>query len=74
MAKQISGKIVVLKIYLSAEKRKSEASARKYGSGREVIYIPKWLFHRHLLFLKDDFTPKTTESNTTRKSRPLNAH
>ena len=53
-AKQISGKIVALKYYLSAEKRKSEASARKYGSGREVIYIRKWWFHRHQLFLKDD--------------------
>ena len=54
--------------YFSAEKRKSEASARKSGSGREDIYIPKWQFYRHLLFLKDNFTPKTTESNIKRKS------
>ena len=66
--KQISEKMVVLKNYFSAEKRKSEASARKSASGREDIYIPKWQFYRHLLFLKDNFTPKATESNIKRKS------
>ena len=66
--KQISEKMVVLKNYFSAEKRKSEASARKSGSGREDIYIPKWQFYRHLLFLKDNFTLKATESNVKRKS------
>ena len=74
--KQISEKMVVLKNYFSAEKRKSEASARKSGSGREDIYIPKWQFYRHLLFLKDNFTPKATESNVKRKSseeRPSNS-
>ena len=66
--KQISEKMVVLKNYVSAEKRKCEASARKSGSGREDTYIPKWQFYRHLLFLKDNFTPKATESNIKRKS------
>ena len=66
--KQISEKMIALKNYFSAEKRKSEASARKSGSGREDIYIPKWQFYRHLHFLKDNFTPKATESNIKRKS------
>ena len=67
-AKQISKKMVVMKNYFSAEKRKSEAFATKSGSGREDIYILKWQFYRHLLFLKDNFTPKATESNIKRKS------
>ena len=66
--KQISEKMVVLKNYFSAEKRKSEASARKSGSSREDIYIPKWQFYRHLLFVKDNFTPNATESNIRRES------
>ena len=66
--KQISEKMVVLKNYSSAEKRKSESSARKSGSGREDIYIPKWQFFRDLLFLEDNFTLKATESNIKRKS------
>ena len=66
--KQISEKMIALKNYFSAEKRNSEVSARRSGSGREDIYIPKWQFYRHLLFLKDNFTPKATESNIKRKS------
>ena len=56
-----------LRCYLfSSEKRKVEASSKKSGSGTSDIYNPKWQFYRHLLFLKDKFSPRPTETNLKR--------
>ena len=55
-----------LKNHFSSEKRKVEASSKKSGSGTSDIYNPKWQFYRHLLFLKDKFTPRPTEANLKR--------
>ena len=52
-----------LKNHFSSEKRKVEASSKKPGSGTSDIYNPKWQFYRHLLFLKDNSTPRPTETN-----------
>ena len=63
---QISKKMLSLKNHFSSEKRKVEASSKKSGSGTSDIYNPKWQFYRHLLFLKDKFTPRPTEANLKR--------
>ena len=60
---QISKKMLSLKNHFSSEKRKVEASSKKSGSGTSDIYNPKWQFYRHLLFLKDNSTPRPTETN-----------
>ena len=69
-AKQITDKLLSLRNYYSAERRK-EAAARKSGSGRDDLYQSKWQFYRHLVFLKDTFTPRNTESNYKRSNREL---
>ena len=55
-----------LKNHFSSEKRKVEASSKTFGSGTSDIYNPKWQFYRLLLFLKDNFTPRPTETNLKR--------
>ena len=70
-AKQITDKLLSLRNYYSAERRKEEAAARKSGSGRDDLYQSKWQFYRHLVFLKDTFTPRNTESNYKRSNREL---
>ena len=55
-----------LKNNFSCEKRKVEASSKTFGSGTSDAYNPKWQFYRHLLFLKDNFTPRPTETNLKR--------
>ena len=55
-----------LKNNFSSEKRKVEASSKTFGSGTSDIYNPKWQFYRLLLFLKDNFTPRPTETNLKR--------
>ena len=55
-----------LKNHFSSEKRKVEASSKTFGSGTSDVYNPKWQFYRHLLFLKDSFTPRPTETNLKR--------
>ena len=55
-----------LKNHFSSEKRKVEASSKTFGSGTSDVYNPKWQFYRHLLFLKDNFTPRPTETNLKR--------
>ena len=55
-----------LKNHFSSEKRKVEASSKTFGSGTSDAYNPKWQFYRHLLFLKDNFTPRPTETNLKR--------
>ena len=37
--------------------------SKKSGSGTSGIYNPKWQFYHHLLFLKDNFTPRPTKTN-----------
>ena len=60
---QISKMMLSLKNHFSSEKRMIEASPKKSGSGTSHIYNPKWEFYRHLLFLKNNFTPGPTETN-----------
>ena len=55
-----------LKNHFSSEKRKVEASSKTFGSGTSDVYNPKWQFYRLLLFLKDNFTPRPTETNLKR--------
>ena len=55
-----------LKNHFSSENRKVEASSKKSGSGVSDVYNPKWQFYRHLFFLKDNFTPRPTETNLKR--------
>ena len=55
-----------LKNNFSGEKRKVEASSKTFGSDTSDAYNPKWQFYRHLLFLKDNFTPHPTETNLKR--------
>ena len=62
-AKQITNKLLSLRTYYSAERRKEEAAARKSGSKRDDLYQCKWQFYRHLAFLEDTFTPWTTKTN-----------
>ena len=64
---QISKKMLSLKNHFSSEKRKIEASSTKSGSGTGDLYATKWQYYRHLLFLKDSFTPKATETNLKRQ-------
>ena len=64
---QISKKMVSLKNHFSSEKRKIEAASTKSGSGTGDLYVTKWQYYRHLLFLKDNFTPKATETNLKRQ-------
>ena len=52
-----------LKNHFSSENRKVVASYKKSGSGTSGIYNPKWQLYRHLLFLKDNSTPRPTETN-----------
>ena len=63
---QISKKMLSLKNHFSSEKRKVEASSKKSSSGVSDVYNPNWQFYRHLLFLKDNFTPRPTETNLKR--------
>ena len=70
-AKQITDKLLSLRNYYSVERRKEEAAARKSGSGRDDLYQSKWQFYIHLVFLKDTFTPRNTESNYKRSNREL---
>ena len=70
-AKQITDKLLSLRNYYSAERRKEEAAARKSRSGRDDLYQSKWQFYRHRVFLKDTFTPRNTESKYKRSNREL---
>ena len=62
----ISKKMLSLKNHFSSEKKKVEASSKKSGSRVSDVYNPKWQFYRHLIFLKDNFTPRLTETNLKR--------
>ena len=55
-----------LKNHFSSEKRKVEASSKTFGSGTSDVYNPKWQVYHLLLFLKDNFTPRPTETNLKR--------
>ena len=63
---QISKKMLSFKNHFSSENRKVELSPKKFGSGVSDVYNPKWQFYRHLFFLKDNFTPRSTETNLKR--------
>ena len=63
---QISKKMLSLKNHFSSEKRKVEASSKKSGSSVSDVYNPKWQFYCSILFLKDNFTPRLTDTNSER--------
>ena len=52
--KQMMDKIHSLRNYYFAERHKEEAASKKSGSGRDDLYISKWLFFQPLSFLRNN--------------------
>ena len=62
--KHIQEKMINLRNYYAAERRKNEAS-KKSGLATDSVYVSRWKFYNPLEFLQDNFISRRTASKLT---------